>query len=151
LHFQQSVQGRLHSQDYRQRIHRLRQKCRLEDGLNGHRVNLINLDRYSIDDLDQGEGAVFLEQCQQHIEQDGWCSFEGFLHPDAVVALTEAKTLLPTAEKLTIKRTIYNGVADSSVPENDSRSQEYVHSTIQLPDDQIPTETMIKPLYQSNY
>jgi hypothetical protein len=120
--------------------------------LNGYRVNLIDLNRYPIDDLYQGQGAVFSEQCQQHIEQNGWCSFEGFFHPDAVVALTEeAKTLLPTAEALTIKRTIYNGVADSSVPENDSRSQEYVHSTIQLPDDQIPTETMIKPLYQSNY
>jgi hypothetical protein len=113
-------------------------------------LNLIDLERYPIGDLDQGEGALFLKQCQQHIEQNGWCSFEGFLRPDAVVALTEeAKTLLPTAETLTIKRTIYNGVADSSAPENDPRSQEYVHSTVQLADDQIPTETMIKQLYQS--
>ncbi|MFT7158150.1 MAG: hypothetical protein ACI8Q1_003177, partial [Parvicella sp.] len=48
-------------------------------------------------------------------------------------------------------RTIYNRVADSSAPENDPRSQEYVHSTVQLADDQIPTETIIKPCISQKY
>ena len=113
-------------------------------------LNLVDLDRYPISDLDQGEGAAFLQRCQQHIDETGWCSFEGFIRPDAVVALAqEAKALLPTADTLTIKRTIYNGKHDPSAPANDPRSREYVHSAVQLADDQIPVETMAQQLYQS--
>lgn len=113
-------------------------------------LNLIDIERYPISDLDQGEGAEFLEHCQQHIDENGWCSFEGFIRPDAVIALSdEVNALLPTADTLIIKRTIYQGKPDPSAPANDPRSREYVHSAVQLADDQIPTETMIQQLYQS--
>jgi hypothetical protein len=113
-------------------------------------LNLVDLKRYPIEYLDHGEGAVFLAQCQQQIKEKGWCSFEGFLHPQAITALAdEAKKLLPTAETLTIKRTIYNGEPDASAPANDPKSQEQVHKAVQLANDQIPNTTMAQQLYQS--
>jgi hypothetical protein len=113
-------------------------------------LNLIDLKRYPISDLDHGEGAAFLQQCQQHIEENGWCSFEGFIRPEAVEALAnEAQTLLPTANTLTVKRTIYQGVPDYNAPSDELRKQEYVHRALQLANDQIPNETLIQQLYQS--
>ena len=113
-------------------------------------LNLVDLESYPIGDLEQGAGAAFLQRCQQHIDDNGWCSFEGFIRPDAIAALAEeAKALLPAADVLTIKRTIYQGKPDPSAPENDPRGREYVHSAVQLADDQIPAETLIQQLYQS--
>lgn len=113
-------------------------------------LNLIDLQRYPISDLDHGEGAAFLQQCQQHIEENGWCSFEGFIRPEAVDALAnEAQVLLPTANTLTVKRTIYQGVPDYNAPSDELRQQEYVHKALQLANDQIPNETLIQQLYQS--
>lgn len=113
-------------------------------------LNLIDLKRFPIEFLDYGEGALFLEQCQQQIIDNGWCSFEGFLRPNAVIALAnEAKNLLPTADTLTIKRTIYNTDPDLSAPANDLKGKQLVHKAVQLANDQIPVFTMVQRLYQS--
>ena len=113
--------------------------------------NLVDLDRYPILDLDQGEGAEFLLSCQQHMDEKGWCNFDGFIRSDALTALEqEANALLPTAESLTIKRTIYQGEVDPSAPKDDPRRREYVHRALQLANDQIPTNTLIQQLYNSD-
>ena len=114
-------------------------------------INLIDLERYPMANLDNGEGAAFLTQCQQHINEHGWCSLEGFIRPDAIAALSEeANAMLETAEVLTIKRTIYQGDADPSAAEGDPRWQEYEHQATQLADDQISVSTLIKQLYHSD-
>ncbi len=114
-------------------------------------LNLVDLARYPIDDLDQGQGAEFLRECQEHMEIHGWCNFDNFIPPKSLEALaTESRELLPNAETLTIKRNIYQGKVDPTVPEDDPRRREYVHSAIQLADDQIPSETMIQQLYKSD-
>ena len=114
-------------------------------------LNLVDLERYPIANLDQGEGAEFLAECQTQMEQNGWCNFDGFIRAEALAALsTEANDLLPTAQKLTIKRTIYQGDVDESVPEGDPRGQELVHHALQLADDQIPADTLIQQLYHSD-
>ncbi len=108
-------------------------------------LNLVDLDRYPIEQLDRAKGGEFLRACQEHMEEHGWCNFDGFVRPDALSALAaEANELLPTAEILTIKRNIYQGKVDPSVPEGDPRRREYVHSAVQLADDLIPAETLIQ-------
>ena len=62
----------------------------------------------------------------------------------------EAKGLLPNAEALEIRRTIYGGKVDASVSEGDPRRREYVHHALQLADDQIPADTLIQRLYRSD-
>lgn len=112
-------------------------------------LELIDLNRYPIADIYHGEGAAFLKDCQRHMDEHGWCNFEGFIRPEAVAALAqESNELLPSAETLTIKRTIYQGQAASSANEQDLTAKAYTHTAIQLADDQIPADTLIQRLYQ---
>lgn len=81
---------------------------------------------------------------------NGWCSYNDFIRPDALTALTAEANSLLTAETLTIKRNIYQGEADISASVDDPRRCEFVHSAMQLANDQIPTDTLIQQLYRSN-
>jgi len=113
-------------------------------------LDLVDLKRYPIATLDRGTGAAFLQQCRDHMRDHGWCNFDNFLRPDALNALaSEANDLLPTAEILTIKRTIYQGEVDPSVSADDPRRREYTHHALQLADDQIPGGSLIQKLYKS--
>lgn len=113
-------------------------------------LNLVDLARYPIADLEKGEGAEFLKACQDHMKAHGWCNLDGFIRADALAALEEeSSNLLPGAEVLTIKRNIYQGAIDPSLPEDDPRRREYTHVATQLADDQLPKGTLIQQLYQS--
>jgi len=113
-------------------------------------LSLVDLERYPIADLSKGEGAIFLRECQEQMESQGWCNFDEFIKTEALEALTEeVNNLLPSAETLTIKRTIYQGKVDPTAPSDDPRRKEYTHITTQLADDQIPSETLIQQLYKS--
>ncbi|MCG7522602.1 hypothetical protein [Ruegeria sp. Ofav3-42] len=113
-------------------------------------LSLVDLVRYPIADLESAEGAAFLKSCQGHMDEHGWCNLDGFIRPEALAALAEeSNTLLPTAEVLTIKRNIYQGAIDPSLPEDDPRRKEYTHVATQLANDQLPNETLIQQLYQS--
>ncbi len=114
-------------------------------------LNLVDLDRYPIADIFRGEGAEFLKSCQEHMDEFGWCNFDGFIREEALAMLgREANSLLPTAETLTIKRTIYQGKVDPDVPKGDPRRAEYTHVARQLADDQIPGDTLLQQLYKSD-
>lgn len=113
-------------------------------------LNLVDLDLYPIGDTSKGKGAEFLKACQENMETHGWCNLDGFIHADGLAQLkAEANALMPTAETLTIKRTIYQGKVDPSAPEDDPRRHEYTHVAKQLADDQIPEQTLLKQLYKS--
>lgn len=113
-------------------------------------LDLVDLDRYPIADLNTGKGAKFLMECQRGMKDHGWCNLDGFIQPDALEELnSEANDLLPTAEVLHVKRNIYQGAVDPSLPKDDPRRQEFTHIAVQLADDQIPAETRLKQLYNS--
>lgn len=114
-------------------------------------LNLVDLARYPIADLESTEGAAFLKQCQADMDAQGWCNLDGFIRPDALAALEEESSyLLPTADVLTIKRNIYQGAIDPTLPSDDPRRREYTHVATQLADDQIPADTLIQQLYESD-
>ncbi len=113
-------------------------------------LNLVDLARYPIGDLDTGAGATFLKECQDKMEAHGWCNLDGFIRPDALAALEdESSNLLPGAEVLTIKRNIYQGAIDPTLPADDPRRREYTHVATQLANDQLPADTLIQQLYKS--
>lgn len=114
-------------------------------------LDIVDLKRYPIADLDHGPGAAFLKECQHSMATHGWCNLDGFIRPDRLIDLTaESNSLLPTAEVLTIKRNIYQGAIDPSLPAGDPRRREFMHVAVQLADDQIPQETLIKRFYHSD-
>ncbi|WP_029064062.1 hypothetical protein [Labrenzia sp. DG1229] len=113
-------------------------------------LSLADLARYPIADLESGEGAAFLKTCQDQMKEHGWCNLDGFIRPEALEALArESNALLPCAEVLTIKRNIYQGAIDPTLPKDDPRRKEYTHVATQLADDQLPGDTLIQRLYQS--
>jgi hypothetical protein len=113
-------------------------------------LNLVDLSRYPIADLDSGAGAAFLAECQAHMDEHGWCNLDGFIRADALAALAEeASALLSGAEVLMIRRNIYQGAIDPWLPADDPRRREFMHVATQLADDQIARETLLKRLYQS--
>ncbi len=111
---------------------------------------LVDLDLYPITDLDNGPGVEFLAECQRSMDSHGWCNLDGFIRADALARLNgEANDLLPAAEVLHVKRNIYQGAIDPSLPEDDPRRKEFTHIAVQLADDQIPAGTRLKQFYQS--
>ena len=57
-------------------------------------LELVDLERYPVDKLDSDTGQVFLRQCQQQMNNHGWCSLDGFIRPEAIEMLvTEVTTL----------------------------------------------------------
>ena len=114
-------------------------------------LTLVDLARYPHLDLDSQAGAELLRQCRDSMERHGWCNLDGFIRPEALEALVEeANGLLPSAETLTIRRTIYGGKADASAPPGDPKGREFVHRALQLADDQLPGDTLIQRLYRSD-
>ncbi|WP_170561307.1 HalD/BesD family halogenase [Ruegeria atlantica] len=113
-------------------------------------LSLVDLERFPIADLEAAEGAAFLKDCQDQMGEHGWCNLDGFIRPEGLAALAdESNALLPTADVLTIKRNIYQGAIDPSLPEDDPRRKEYTHVATQLADDQLPNEMLLQRLYQS--
>ncbi|WP_338549428.1 HalD/BesD family halogenase [Roseovarius phycicola] len=101
--------------------------------------------------MERGPGAKFLADCQRNMKANGWCNLSGFIHDDALVLLnSEANELLPSADVLHVKRNIYQGAIDPSLPEDDIRRKEVTHIAVQLADDQIPADTKLKQLYRSD-
>jgi hypothetical protein len=113
-------------------------------------LDLVDLDRFPIADLTSDAGAAFLADCQQSMDTNGWCNLDGFIRQDALDTLnTEANDLLPSAEVLHVKRNIYQGAIDPSLPKDDPRRKQFTHIAVQLADDQISPQTKIKSLYHS--
>ncbi|MEM7465124.1 MAG: hypothetical protein AAF362_20845 [Pseudomonadota bacterium] len=111
-------------------------------------LRLVDLKRYPIDNIETGRGAEFARECAEHMETYGWCNLDGFVHAEGLEELArEANELLPNAENLTIKRSIYGGEADEGADEGDPRRHEITHKPLQLADDQLPRESLIQQLY----
>lgn len=105
-------------------------------------------ERYPIADLD-GAGAAMLAECQQQIEQQGWCSLEGFINTEALAQINQQiDSLLLTAQQLEVKRTIYQGAVEGG---DGLRAQAYVHRAQQLASDQIPLDSLLQQLYCSEH
>ena len=113
-------------------------------------LDIIDLDRYPIDDLTGNAGREFLLSCQQHMAAHGWCNLDGFIREQALDYLVdEVNTLLPGAGELNIRRNIYGQNADPALADNDPARLEFNHTALQLADDQIPGNTLIKQLYKN--
>ncbi|MEM7426182.1 MAG: hypothetical protein AAF441_08800 [Pseudomonadota bacterium] len=111
-------------------------------------LSLIDLERYPIADMESPGGRAFVERCARHMKEHGWCSLDGFIRPEALQELAgEATELLPGAAQLTITRNIYGHAADAGLPAGNPARHEISHNALQLADDQIGTDTLVKRLY----
>lgn len=114
-------------------------------------LEIVDLDRYPITDLESPRGIQFLEQCRATMRLHGYCSLDGFIRDQALVQLVaEADAILPQSRKRQIYRNIYGSEDEPDLPESHPIRRFHTHHPRQLADDQIPEDTLIQRLYRND-
>jgi hypothetical protein len=85
-------------------------------------ADVIDLERYPLDDLDSPRGRRLVAACRDELEATGACKLDGFLRDDAVRRLAEQASALsehgfPNDER----NTVYFEDVDESLPDDDPR------------------------------
>ena len=71
-------------------------------------TQLVDLDRYPIDQTDGAACQALITACRRDVETQSICTLPGFVRPDALEALqAEAQVLAPTACHMDNMRTPY--------------------------------------------
>lgn len=111
--------------------------------------DLIDTDRYPIDDLESPAGIALVERCRADLGATGACQLEGFLRPAAIERLTaEALVLSDQGFVNEAVHNVYFEEVDESLPPDDARRimQRASQSTIAY--DMIPADAGIRALYE---
>lgn len=110
--------------------------------------DLIDLDRYPLDQPDSAAYAALVAQCQaMHREQD-CANLTGFTRPDALLSLAdEAKSLLEHGYQKSQLRTAMFDHGDPDKPEDHPAQRMFREGSLQLADDQIG-KTLIRTIYE---
>jgi hypothetical protein len=111
--------------------------------------DLIDIDRYPIDDLDSDAGRALIDRCRRDLAASGACQLEGFLSVDAVEHLTsETLALSHIGVRKEGTHNVYFEDVDTALPEDDPRRimQRSSQSTVAY--DLIPADARIRALYE---
>lgn len=110
---------------------------------------LIDIERYPIDDLASAEGRALVARCRADLGAQGASQLEGFLRPQAVERLVaEALSLTDAAFPNTAVHNVYFEDVDESLPANDARRIMQRASQATVAYDQIPGDAGIRALYE---
>jgi alkylated DNA repair dioxygenase AlkB len=114
-------------------------------------VDVVDLDRYPINDLDNDRGHAFVADCREQLRSDGVCNLPGFVTAEAgTEMIRHAAELVSAAHSTDNTHTIYFEPIDKSVPASHPLAalQRSAKKTIAC--DQIPTDAPIRRLYESD-
>ena len=112
---------------------------------------LVDTDRYPIDELESETGRALIERCRADLAATGACQLDGFLRPGAVDRLSqEALALSDQGFPNEAIHNVYFEDVDESLPQDDARRimQRASQSTIAY--DMIPDDAGIRALYESD-
>jgi hypothetical protein len=111
--------------------------------------DLIDADRYPIDDLDSDAGVALVARCRADLDATGACQLEGFLRKDAVDRLvSEALALTDVAFPNEAVHNVYFEEVDQALPEDDPRRMMERASQATVAYDLIPAGAGIRALYE---
>ncbi len=112
-------------------------------------AELVDLDRYPIDDLDSEAGQALLARCQRDLAARALCALSGFIRPVWLAAMREeAAALTPLAYYRNELHTPFYDSKDSDAPPPDHLLQTKVKSSYrQILTDDIPDEALMRRLY----
>ena len=112
-------------------------------------ADLIDLERYPIDDLRSARGMKLVEAARRGHDIDGAANLPDFIRADAVPLLAaEADALLEVGYRKTKIRTAYYRVPDPELPVDHPRRHLWQEGSLQLADDQIGPETCLRMIYE---
>ena len=113
----------------------------------GGALDLIDLDRYPIHDLDSPAGRKLVDACRHDLDSTALCVLPGFVHEDARVAMVaEATAVLPETVHIQRPRTAYGWMDNGGFPPDHPRSALHQQNQGNLYGDQID-EGLMKQLF----
>ena len=111
-------------------------------------ADLIDLERYPIDDMGSTRGRQLVEAARRGHEVDGAANLPGFIRAEAVALLAaEANALLDKGYRKTKIRTAYYREPDPDLADDHPRRRLWQEGSLQLADDQIGPETWLRKIY----
>ena len=115
-------------------------------------LELIDLQKYPVHDLNGASGEALLAECIQSMRHAGYCNLPGFILPDALnLMMDEIQPLLAVASRGTIRRNVYGRPDDESLPASHPLRRFFEHHPLQLANDQIPAHFLLNQVYRSQY
>ena len=112
-------------------------------------TDLIDLERYPLNDLDSETGRSLVDQCRRSLQVKGAAKLDGFLRPDAIAQLIdEANALALQAFRNEDTHNVYFTEIDEGLPTTDAprKLQRSAQETIAY--DQIPADAGVRRLYE---
>jgi hypothetical protein len=111
--------------------------------------DLIDIERYPIDDLDSAAGRALIDRCRRDLAASGACQLDGFLSDDAIEQLTsEALALGHLGVRKEGTHNVYFEEIDSELPADDPRRIIERSSQSTVAYDLIPAGATIRALYE---
>ena len=112
-------------------------------------ADLIDLERYPIDDLGSSRGIQLVAWARRGHDVDGAANLPGFIRADAVQSLAaEANGLLTRGYRKTKIRTAYYRQPDHELPADHPRRRLWREGCVQLASDQIGPGTLLRQIYE---
>ncbi|MEO6822777.1 MAG: hypothetical protein ABI468_10220 [Candidatus Nanopelagicales bacterium] len=113
-------------------------------------ADVVDLDRYPIDDLDSTTGRAFLQQCRDDLAAHGVCTLPGFITSAAVTEMVEVgEALADKAWASDQTHTIYFEKPDETVDPADPRAHQVRSAKHGIAYDFIPAGAPLRRLYES--
>ena len=114
-------------------------------------ADIVDLRRYPIHDLDSDTGRAFVARCRTELRNAGVCQLPGFLVPDAVDRMVaHAEALSEKAFRTDNTHTVYFEPVDTAVHAGHPRAMPQRSAKRTIAYDQIPAETPIRRLYETD-
>ena len=114
-------------------------------------ADVVDLDRYPINDLDNDRGRAFVADCRAQLRRDGVCNLPGFVTAQAgTEMIRHAAELASAAHSTDNTHTIYFEPTDESVPATHPLAAQQRSAKKTIACDQIPTDAPIRRLYESD-
>jgi hypothetical protein len=112
-------------------------------------ADLVDLDRYPIEDLDAPEAAALVADVRRALTDDGVALLHGFVKPEVISAMAEeAAELKAVAYLEDVWGSPYLGRPDESYPEGHPRRQNELSKTWVVGYDLVPSDSLLRALYE---
>lgn len=112
-------------------------------------AELIDFERYPIDDLSKTSGSRLVEECRTELRARGACRLDQFLRPDGVQRiLEEATALIDLAYRQDDVHNVYFDDIDESLPDSDPRRMLQHTSQAAIAWDHISPTAELRRLYE---
>lgn len=113
--------------------------------------DIVDLDRYPLDDLDTPPGSAVLERCRAELAASGACDLVGFIRPEAAARIVEeAMAVRPEAHRTETWHNIEFSGKESKLDSDDPLRIQVRSAKWGVAYDQIPQSSPLRALYESD-